>query len=812
MFSIIDIWGDILSLNYYFSFVLLMSAVILTYLGYFSWKRNKLYVSIALLPVLIYEFGYAFEILCTSIDKVKFWIRVEYIGIAFLPVVWLMFALNFNGYKERLKKSPLRLLYIIPILTLIMNYTNDFHHLFYKKLYMNYNGIFPIVEVIKGPLYWVNIVYTYALMLIGLIIFIVAYFKSTSILRKQLLFLIIAWIIPWISDIIYTLKLIPFDLDLCPFAFFFSGLISSFAILNFKLLKLTPIALEKVFANMSDGVIILDYENNIVNLNKSSKNIIPELKEIEAGDRKIDEILKDYKEVLKTVNGDFYNETLVNIKNNDQLRYYKMNIDYIYEKPGEIVGKILIFSDTTEIELQRKKLSDNLKFLQTLMDAIPNPIFSKDEDGIYNHCNAAFTEFLGMEKGEIIGSTINEVFENNLVEIYKKYDEILIAKKETQVFQSKLIHRDGTYHDVMLSKSVVIDDEGNNKGLVGVAIDITEEKKNREKINKLLKLKEAMVKIGYSINEITNINDLLQLILDKVINCIDERSAGTVLLLDKDKNLKIAVAKGYDLEKTKTFTIDLEEHLLWFNNGENIDKTVIFNDIDKLKHISMLDTTGQIKIKSSISSPIIVNGQLYGFLNMYSRHSIFNEGDIELMEYMRNQAAIAINKHKLHEETVYLSRYDKLTNVYNRNYFEQLIHTNIYNNADKKEFFVVVFDLNSLKSVNDTYGHLTGDELIKTFSAGIKSLTEASDIIGRFGGDEFVGIFYDVDFQGLVNKFERLAEYFKSKPIIHEDKIIICSYSYGIVNFPRDGVKFNELIKIADKRMYEYKRMVKSCK
>lgn len=805
---------DVLNVNYYFSLVLFVSAVVLVFIGYFSWKKNKVYMSMCLLPVSIYEFGYGFEILSTSLEKVKFWIKVEYLGIAFLPVVWLMLALNFNGYEERLKKSTLKLLYIVPVITLIMNYTNDFHHLFYENLYMKSDGIFPIMEVVRGPFYWVNIVYTYSSMLAGLIIFIFAYSKAVSIVRKQILLLILAWIIPWISDIVYMLRLIPFNLDLCPLAFSFSGIISSYAILNFKLLKLAPIALEKVFSNMLDGVIILDSENNIVNFNDSSKDIIPKLKSIKAGEKTIDDILNEYKGVLQALNSNSYNESLITIKNNDEIRYYKITINNIYSKNDEIIGKILIFNDVTEIKLQSKKLVHNLKFLQTLMNAIPHPIYSKDEQGVYNHFNTAFIEFLGLTKEEIIGNTAYDVFGKDLAERYYESDRNLIEKNVTQVYESKLKHNDNTYHDVIFSKSVVKDEHDKNKGLVGVIMDITEEKKNRERIDKLLKLKEVMVKIGYSINEITNINDLLQLILDEVINCIDERNSGSILLLDEDKNLKIAVAKGYDSEEIKIFSIKLEEHRLRFNNGEKINETVIFNDIDKSQNISMLDTIEGAKIRSSISSPIIIEGKLYGFLNIDSIYNnTFNEGDIELMEYMRNQASIAIAKHKLYEETLYLSRYDKLTNVYNRSYFEQLVNTNIYSeNAKKKEFCVVVFDLNSLKFVNDNYGHLYGDELIKTFAKGLSNLRETSDIIGRFGGDEFIGIFFDVNQRDLVKRFEELDERLKNNPINVEGSTIVCSYSYGIVNGPRDGMKFNELLKIADERMYEYKRMVKSKK
>ncbi|AKA67573.1 sensor domain-containing diguanylate cyclase [Clostridium scatologenes] len=460
--------------------------------------------------------------------------------------------------------------------------------------------------------------------------------------------------------------------------------ISLIRILKFKFLKRTPIELEKVFSNMLNGVIILDSENNIVNFNNASKNIISELKYLEVGHKKIDEVLKDHNTLLKAVNDGFSNESLITTKGKDHLIYYKVNINSIYENTGEIIGKTLIF------------------------------------------------------------------------------------------------------------------------------IDVTEQKRNIEKINKLLKLKEVMLDIGYSINEISDINDLLQLILDKLINCIDEKRNGSILLLDEDENLKIVASKGYNSEDIKKYVVNFKERFKWSDGEESINKTVIYNNVDKIKNIIMLDTAEGKKIKSVIRSPIIINNELYGFLNIDSTsNNIFDEVYLELMEYMASQISIAVTKHKLYEKTVYLSRYDKLTNVYNRSYFEQLLYDNINDNINKKEFFVVVFDLNGLKFVNDSYGHLAGDELIKIFSKRLSELAGASDIIGRFGGDEFIGVFFNLDFENLIDKFEELVKHFKNNPINFGKDKIICSYSYGIVNFPRDGVEINELIKIADNRMYEYKSRIK---
>ncbi len=806
-----DRWlGDGLNVNYLLSVVLLISALVLLYIGFFSWNKGKLYIFLCLLTVSIYEFGYAFEILYDNLEWVKFWIKIEYLGIVFLPSAWLVFALNFTGYKEKINKRTIGMLFIFPVIILLMNYTNDFHHLFYIDLSMNYDGLFPIVEIVKGPWYWINIIYTYSLMLMGFSILASAYFKSVAVVRKQILLIMIGWVIPWVSDIIYSLEILRFKIDLCPLTFTLSGIIISYAIWNFKLIRLTPIASEIVFSNMTDGVIILDSENNIVNFNCSAQSIITALQNEKVDTKEIEELFADYKEVLNLLHGNTDKENLIAIKNNENIRYYKANVNIIHKKNGKIKGKILTFNDVTEIEQNRKKLAENLNFLQTFIDAIPNPIYSKDENGVYNHCNIAFTEFLGIKKDEVIGSTANEIFEKELADTYVKFDKYLAEQRKAQVYESKMKYKDGTHRDVIFSKSMITDEQGNSKGIAGVVVDISEQKKNEEKINKLLKLKEAMIKIGYSINEISNIEDLLQLILNEVISCIDDRSSGSVLLIDKDNMLKIPVARGYRMEDTKKFCISLEEHLEWFNKGEKIDRTVILNGIDKSGSVNMLDTIEGIQIKSSICAPVIIEGDLFGFINIDSEYDdIFNQLEVELMEYMRNQAANAIAKHRLYEEILHLSRYDKLTNVYNRSYFEQLFQNGIYNTEEKSEFLIAIFDVNGLKLVNDSFGHLAGDELIKKFAEGLYHLSKSGDIIARFGGDEFVGVFYHEDYDSLICRLRLFIQYLDENPILFDDKKIICKFSYGIVRFPEEAKKLNDLIRIADERMYQYKRITK---
>lgn len=133
-------------------------------------------------------------------------------------------------------------------------------------------------------------------------------------------------------------------------------------------------------------------------------------------------------------------------------------------------------------EVQRRRraeeiLGENAHFLQTLMDAIPNPIYYKDANGIYQGCNRAFEAYLGRDSSEIIGACVYDIAPKKLADRYLEMDQALLRQGGVQIYESAVKYADGTFHDVIFSKAIYANADGAPAGLVGIILDISERKR-----------------------------------------------------------------------------------------------------------------------------------------------------------------------------------------------------------------------------------------------------------------------------------------------------------------------------------------------
>lgn len=170
-----------------------------------------------------------------------------YIGSCFLPVFFFLFSIAFKKTRFIFTRAHL-LLFIIPVLSLILLWTNNYHHLFYKVYSTNIN------ESVFGMYFYIYSIYTYALYAIGLFNFIRYTIKNSGFFSKQAILILIGSLFPIIINLLGFIGVITISIYITPITFTLAIFCYAIAIFKFDFLKIAPIALQRIVDRMSDRI------------------------------------------------------------------------------------------------------------------------------------------------------------------------------------------------------------------------------------------------------------------------------------------------------------------------------------------------------------------------------------------------------------------------------------------------------------------------------------------------------------------------------------------------------------------------------
>lgn len=289
------------------------------------------------------------EYLSPDLAEKMFWMKMTYFGIVTIPVGWLAFNLKYVDKPRFLKTQYFLVLTILPLITLIMVWTNDIHHLMWKEIWLDTTLSFPVDAVTHGLWFWIFAVYSYSLILAGVICLIISFQRSSGMYRKQSGILLLATFAPWLGNFLYLVGIKPFDIiDPTPLSFAITGIAFYWGMSRLHLLEVTPIAYEAVLGSMIDGVIIIDIRYRIIELNNAAQNII--------GCRKTEVIGRLYSEVLPGQIGQIDltpdiggTQAILAFGIGEKLRYYRIGISVIGSQDHNNGFMILLHDDTERI-------------------------------------------------------------------------------------------------------------------------------------------------------------------------------------------------------------------------------------------------------------------------------------------------------------------------------------------------------------------------------------------------------------------------------------------------------------------------------
>lgn len=344
-------------------------------------KNNYLYRSFAVLVMffIVYIFGMSLQILCsnTKIPPVYFEYFAYIGGMCFPTAIFIMACTYFNGNK---KLDKLRALYIIPAILLIILWTNDFHHLFYKEysIYLSSSQFGPALNYFT--------VYSYALLGVAYILIFAASIKRSGFVSRQTAIILLGLITPTLANIIgvfdsslnVTVYVTPILLTVTSLCFYIS-------IFKLKALNVVPIATKTIIDNMTDSFIVLSEDGTIVDLNKTCENKFKPIVELKQNINFYDILNKNrvgrLSEIREDIQLAFKDKKTINkeyhIVVDGYDRYFDTDIQPIKAKTGEeYVAVLLLIRDVTQekkdIEIMTK--NENLVILGELAGGVAHDI------------------------------------------------------------------------------------------------------------------------------------------------------------------------------------------------------------------------------------------------------------------------------------------------------------------------------------------------------------------------------------------------------------------------------------------------------
>lgn len=332
---------------------------------------------------------------------------------------------------------------------------------------------------------------------------------------------------------------------------------------------------------------------------------------------------------------------------------------------------------------------------------------------------------------------------------------------------------------------------------------------------RMLNLQKAMLELSNHMTKVNGLNELLDVILQKAIEVMPEAKFGSILVMNTEGLLEFKAIYGFeqDLFQVK---LDPKECYQWRATGGHFTGPLIIQDLAELSkdlmtedNYSAMNEIGALRTKSSLSAPLLIDDQFFGSINLDSINTnVFSEEHKGLMAYFANQATIAIRNHQYYEKMLFLSKYDGLTGILNRHYFQELIEIMLQRSAREKEpVTFVLMDLDHFKAINDQYGHASGDHILAFFAKSFTAQLRQSDLFARYGGDEFIAVFFNNDRNRTTHKLESIHEKITNESIelTQFGEEVHCFFSYGIAEFPVESTELKTLIHLADQRMYEHK-------
>lgn len=427
-----------------------------------------------------------------------------------------------------------------------------------------------------------------------------------------------------------------------------------------------------------------------------------------------------------------------------------------------------------------------------LLDLLLDVVCVVDKEGRFLSVSAASERVFGYRPEEMVGRTAFEMMHPDDRAASRTLVERINLGQPSHDHENRYFHKDGHIVHIMWSAQWLEAEQVR----VGVARDITRRKRA-----------EAMQAALYAISEAAHSVGDLQTLYQRVHEAISQ-----VLPAE---NFSVALYDAANDQLSFPYYVDqFDAPPSPMPLGEGSLSAEVIRHGEAL-----LSTAGQRLAKTGtvtaehpldwLGVPLISGADTIGalVLQSYSGTLRYNEQDKELLQFVSSQLAAAIERKRTHSRLEFLAQYDQLTELPNRALFLDRLRSSLQRaQRDSLRLAVLYLDMDNFKQINDTFGHTTGDHLLREVAHRLRQCVRESDTVGRLGGDEFAIVLDSIGRQEDATLVAEKILASLSAPYLLEGKTLISAPSLGIAVYPEHGQSDLHLIRHADEAMYVAKR------
>ncbi len=432
---------------------------------------------------------------------------------------------------------------------------------------------------------------------------------------------------------------------------------------------------------------------------------------------------------------------------------------------------------------------------RSIFESTTDAVLVFDREGVIVEANPNAYRMYEYEPGELIGLPANEVIHPDY---FHGFSNFRTAIDDSGHFLSRSVNlrKDGTPFDIEVHGgrfsfqgsphllAIVRDIRGQVKAERSLAAD-------RLKIERLHEAASRLAESEAEEDVYRLAVDSAQEILEFSLCSLDIAEEGRLVVKAMSEGLPPEASTGSDLSEESVASTT-------YRTGQ----TIVFGSLDEVPEARPTQTD----LKSGISAPV----GSFGVFQVASRETdAFSEQDVRLLELLLRHTAQAIERIRLQSELVRQANHDPLTGVYNRRYFNQVIKQELARSKrHERTIGFLMIDVNRFKEINDRFGHQTGDKILRDVANLLKDAVRESDLVVRYGGDEFLIVLMEAAGECEMVKDRILAAVAKRN---ETNKLIPFPVTLSIGGAqwdPLDNLSIETVLAEADRRMYAVKQQL----